>query len=292
MLAFDRFLNRFRRCKCTLVCVFGILLLGLASMAAAAAKPVYTLGVVPQFEQRKLFAIWKPIVDELSQRTGLDIRLEVTLTIPEFETALEKGTFDFVYTNPYEILWVSGTQGYVPLVRDQTPVHGILVVRRLSPVKDIHELQGKTLAIPSPNALGASLLLRADLERLYGVHMKMVNVKTHSSVYLHVLNGLTDAGGGVEKTLSEQAPEIQAGLRVLYKTRPMPSHPIAAHPRIPQEIRERVRKALLEMGREPETHALLSKIPMPSPVSAAMADYQAMRPWGLDAYWVKDESKE
>jgi len=37
----------------------------------------FTLGVVPQFEQRKVFSIWKPIADELSRRTGLDIRLAV-----------------------------------------------------------------------------------------------------------------------------------------------------------------------------------------------------------------------
>jgi phosphonate transport system substrate-binding protein len=281
-----------RRWTCVFASVFASWLLVASLTTPALAEPVYTLGVVPQFDQRKLFTIWKPIVDELSRRTNLDLRLEFTLTISDFETALKKGKFDFVYTNPYEILWTSGSQGYIPLVRDQAPLRGILVVRRDSPMKDVKELQGQTLAVPSPNALGASLLLRADLERLYGVHMTMVNVKTHSSVYIHVLNGLTSAGGGIQKTLSEQGSEVQEGLRILYTTRPIPSHPLAAHPRVPQEIRERVRKALLEMGYGPETRTLLSKIPMPSPVPATMADYLTMQPWGLDAYWVEDENKE
>jgi phosphonate transport system substrate-binding protein len=265
-------------------------------LLAALPTPVfavtsYTLGVVPQFDQRKLFAIWKPIVDELNRRSGLDIRLVVPLTVPEFEKMLEAGTFDFVYANPYHILRVSETQGYIPLVRDLAPLRGVLVVRRDSPVKNISELQGKTLAVPSGNALGASVLLRADLDRLYGVQMFMVNARTHSSVYLNVLNGLTDAGGGVQKTLDEQEPGIRDGLRILYTTRAMPSHPISAHPRVEKDIRDLIKKTILEMSATQAGQVLLKEIPMPSPVSASLDDYLLMRKWGLDTYWVNDEKK-
>jgi phosphonate transport system substrate-binding protein len=169
------------------------------------------------------------------------------------------------------------------------PLRGILVVRRDSPVKNISELQGKTLAVPSPNSLGASLLMRADLDRLYGVHMSMVNARTHSSVYLNVLNGLTDAGGGVQKTLAEQEPEIRDGLRILYTTRAMPSHPIAAHPRIKQNVRELIRKTVLEMSATQVGKALLDEVPMPSPVNTSLDDYLVMRKWKLDTYWVNNE---
>lgn len=246
----------------------------------------FTLGVVPQFEQRKVFAIWKPIADELSRRTGLDIRLAVTLTVPEFEAGLEKGNFDFVYANPYHILRSSDVQGYIPLVRDREPLRGILVVRRDSPVQKVEDLAGRTLAVPSPNALGASLLLQADMNRLFNTSMNVVNVQTHSSVYLNVLNGLTDAGGGVEKTLSEQDPGIRDGLRILYTTRAMPSHPVAAHPRIPSEVRERVRKAILEMAATPAGKALWEEVPMHAPVTTSLDDFLVMRKWGLETYWV------
>ena len=33
------------------------------------------------------------------------------------------------------------------------------------------DLNGKTVAFPSPNALGASLLMRADLERLHKIFL-------------------------------------------------------------------------------------------------------------------------
>ncbi len=170
-------------------------------------------------------------------------------------------------------------------MRDKSPLHGILVVPKDSPIKDLSELNGKVVAFPSPNAIGASMLIRADLERLYHVTVRPLYVKTHSSVYLHVVKGLAAAGGGVEKTLDEQGQEIRDSLRVLYTTREIPSHPIAAHPRVAKVVREKVRRALLDMGRSPEGRELLSRIPIKEIIPARSGDYAVMRTWGLDAYW-------
>lgn len=260
----------------------------LIASQAAMAQPTYTFAVVPQFEQRKLFAIWKPVVDELEKRTGLSFKLVATLSVPEYEHEIAKGTFDFVYANPYHILKVSPSQGYIPLVRDSAPLRGVLVVRKDSPIRNLSELDGKKVAFPSPNATGACLLMRADLSTLFHVNVVPMYVKTHSSVYLHVVNGLTEAGGGVEKTLQEQGAPVRDALRVLYTTRDMPSHPIAAHPRVPEPVREKVRRALLDIGATQEGRAILAKIPMQQVVPAALKDYTLMRDWGLESLWVEE----
>lgn len=250
------------------------------------AEEAYTLGVVPQFEQRKLFAVWRPIIDELSRRSSVKLKLVATLSVPEFERELSRGQFDFVYTNPYHILREGNHQGYLPLVRDQAPLRGIIVVAKDSAIQSPAELNGQQLAIPSMNALGASLLVRADLERIFKVKVQPVNAKTHSSVYLHVANALVAAGGGVEKTFNEQDASIRDLLRVLYVTREMPSHPVSAHPRVPEHVRLAVQKALLEMATTESGRALLAKVPMQHPIPTTMQDYQPMRAWGLDQYWV------
>lgn len=260
-------------------------LFGLLTMAAQAAD-TYTFAVVPQFEQRKLHAVWKPVIDELSRRTGLELKLVATLTVPEFERELTNGSFDFVYANPYHILREVPRQGYLPLVRDKAPLRGILVVRKDSPLKSPAELDGKSLAIPSFNAVGASLLLRADLEQLFKARPLPINAKTHSSVYLHVVNGLAMAGGGVEKTLQEQDPAIRSQLRVLYTTRDMPSHPVAAHPRVPPAIRDLIQRAFIELGESDNGRQLLEDIPMNAVTPTSIKDYQPMNKWGLERYWV------
>lgn len=255
-------------------------------VAAPAAAENYTFGVVPQFEQRKLFATWKPIVDELARRSGLNLRLATPLTVAEYERNLAAGTYDFVYVNPYHVIRMTERQRYVPLVHDKAPLRGIVVVRKDSPLTSPNELDGKTLAIPSFNALGASLMARADLERLFGAKVKPLVVNSHSSVYINVANGLADAGGGVEKTLRQQDQSVQDLLRILYVTREMPSHPVAAHHRVPAEVRERLKRAFLELAASESGKAMLAAVPMTEVVPTSFQDYLPMRSWGLDRYWV------
>lgn len=250
----------------------------------SATRPLI-FGVVPQFEPRRLHAAWEPILAELERRTGLRFEFATTLTVPDFEKELASGHYDFVYANPFQIVSQIGGQRYEPLVRDRLPLRGILVVRRDSPLQGPADLDGKVVAMPSPNALAASLVMRADLERIHHATVKPLYVKTHSSVYLHVAKGLADAGGGVEKTLQEQDAAIRDRLRVIYTTRAMPSHPVAAHPRVPKEDREAVRRAFLDLAGTAEGLEWLAKVPMKQVVSTSLADYQVLRTWGLQAYW-------
>lgn len=262
------------------------LLLALLFSWIAQAAESYSFAVTPQFEQRKLFQIWTPILEEVSRRSGVALHLATPLTVAEFERDMAKGMFDFVYANPYQLVHMVDTQRYLPLVHDKVPLRGIVVVRKDSPIKSPAELDGKTLAIPSYNAVGASLLARADLEHLFKAKVRAVVVKTHSSVYLNVANGLMDAGGGVEKTLQQQDPEVRDSLRILYITREMPSHPIAAHPRVSPQVRERVKRAFLDMAATADGRALLAEVPMIEVEPTSLGEFLPMRKWGLEAYWV------
>jgi phosphonate transport system substrate-binding protein len=250
----------------------------------ANSEESYTFAVVPQFEQRKLFAIWQPIVDELSRRTGYKLKLVATLTVPNFELEFAKGTFDFAYVNPYLIVKKDQHQGYIPLVRDQVPLRGILVVRKDSPYKTPADLNGATLAVPALDAFGANLLLRAELDQLFKTRFTPIDVKSHSSVYLQVATGQIPAGGGVEKTLQVQDKAVQDMLRVLYTTHDMPSHPLVAHPRLPAKVRQTLQRAILDLAISAEGKILLRQVPMTDPVATSMQDYMSLKNLGLEAY--------
>jgi phosphonate transport system substrate-binding protein len=225
----------------------------------------------------------------LEQRTGLTFKLVGSPKIPVFEQKYEEGAYDFAYMNPYHLLVAHDCQGYLPLVRDGgRMLKGILVVAKESPIQSVQELAGKRVAFPSPNALGASLLMRAELAKLQGVEVIPHYVQTHSSVYLHVALGQTAAGGGVAATLNSQKPEVREKLRILYETRPINPHPVSVHPRVPAADREKVQRALLEMAQTEKGAALLAKIPMRKAVAASLEDYTPMSAWGLEAFYVSD----
>lgn len=263
------------------LCVLG------GMLATAKAEEIYKFSVVPQFERRQLFAIWQPIIDELQKRTGAKFQFVTAMSVTDYENEVKAGHYDFIYLNPYVMPLVAENPGYEPLVRDSKPLRGILVVRRDSPIQRVEELDGKTLAVPSMTALGASLLLRAELDRQFKVRPRAVIAKTHSSVFLYVINGLTDAGGSVQKALAEQDPVLRDALRVLHQTVEVPSHPVAAHKRVPAALREKVRQAFLAMSADPAGRKLLAEVPMQAAVAARIEDYEVLRALDLEKYAVQ-----
>ena len=249
---------------------------------------VYLFGVVPQFGARQLADSWVPILDELEKRSGHKFKLAGSARIPDFEQEFQAGRFDFAYMNPYHVLQAAQSQGYVPLVRDRIPVRGILVVRRDSAIRTVQDLAGQTIAFPSPNAMGASLMVRADLARKFGLQFEARFVQSHSSVYLSVAKALTTGGGGVKKSFDAQPEAVQSQLRILYTTQAVPAHPIVAHRRIPSAVRERVRAALLAMDRTAEGRVLLAAVPIDGLVPAASKDYKSVTELGLDRFTVRE----
>ncbi len=259
---------------------------GIAPLLAQGAP--YIIGIVPQFEARKLHKIWQPIIDYLTIETGYHFKIKGSPNIPDFENEFMRGEFDFVYMNPYHFVIASQQQNYVPLVKDiGKTLQGILVVKKDSPITHVSQLNNKTIAFPAPNALGASLLTRQALKDDFNVKFYPRYVKTHDSVYLNVLLGEAEAGGGVQNTLSRQPPKYQAALRVLYKTQAVKPHPFAVHPRVPQQIANRVKAALLKLGDSQPGQLLLSKIPIKKIGPASLDDYLPLKKLGLERFTVE-----
>lgn len=246
---------------------------------------VLKVGVVPQFEQRQMFRNWHPILIELEKITGLKFELVGSPKIPVFEKQFTKGAYDLAYMNPYHVLKAYKSQGYLPLVRDSTKLKGVLVVDKSSPIKTVKQLKNKVIAFPSPNALGASLLMRSILIEKFKLGFQSKYVQTHSSVYLHVVKKLVDAGGGVDRTLSRQTDFLKKSLRVIYKTPAIVPHPIVVHPRISPSQRRLIKGGLLRLFKTERGKKLFKNIPVNTLVSTSINDYKPLEKYNLDKYF-------
>ena len=254
-------------------------------IALAESQKTYTVGVVPQFEAHKLFTIWRPLLDDLEKHTKLKFQLVGSPNIEEFEEKLLNGEFDFAYINPYQATIKTTT--YRPLLRDHNrKLQGILVVRKDSPITDVKQLNGKNIAFPSPNSLGASLLIRAELQNNYAIKINPRYVTTHDSVYLNVIYKNVQAGGGVQKTLQQQNSKISNQLRVLYRTQKVAPHAFAANRSVNKKIIEKVKQALLNMAKTKTGSALLAKIPIAKIGTASTDDYLSLKKMKLDSFRV------
>ncbi len=233
--------------------------------------------------------IWQPIVSYLSSETGKDIRLQVPGSFKQHETEVRNGVPDFVFLNPYEMVIAHQRHGYVPLVKSGSKLlQGILVTRADGPYKKLQDLDGLELVFPSPNAFGASLYMRALLAEKEKLRFAPRYVKTHPNVYRNVVLGLSAAGGGVNSTFNKENDSLKRQLRIVYKTPGVSSHPVAAHARVSDSLREAMIAAFLKLAGTETGKKYLHAASLDDPVKADyLTDYQPLTELGLEKYSVK-----
>jgi len=254
---------------------------------AQTSRQAFTLSVVPQFTPVDIGLRWTPLLRHLEAETGYTFQLRLLEKIPRFETDFLAGIPDLVYLNPYHMLMAAEAQGFIPLVRGSDPLIGILVAEKDSPIKTLQDLNGKRLVFPAPNAFGASLYLRALLTEKEGLRFSSDYVGSHQNVYRHVLIGEAAAGGGIHATLDKESVAIQNRLRVLYTTPGVPPHPLAAHPRVSPDAREKIRAALLKLDSTPGGRKILADVELDKVISADFArDYLPLTKLKLKHYSV------
>ncbi len=252
------------------------------------APRVHRVDVVPQLPPSTLFSRWAPVLEAIGKATGLCLELRLAPTIPAFEQELLSGQPDFAFVNPYHLVMARRQHAYLPLIRDgKVPLSGVLVVARESGLNDLRQLEGKTIALPAPNAFAASLLIRAELANK-GIRFTPLYVKTHANVFRSVALGDAPAGGAVNNTLEREPESLRAQLRVMYQTASYAPHPFIAHPRVPAALRDKLTQAFLQLATTEAGQKLLDGIQIPKPVSANYAqDYAPLERLQLDKLVVK-----
>lgn len=255
------------------------------SVLADPRNKIYTVAVVPQFSSTQVYREWTPFLSHLEKSTGIKFELKVYDNFQIFEADFAQGIPDLVYLNPYHMVVAHQKQHYRPLLRDNSNLSGIVVVRQDSPIQNIADLQDKIVAFPSPNALGASLYIRALFAEKERIKINPVYVNGHQNVYRQVILGDAAAGGGIKKTLSKEPEAVQTLLRVIFSTPEIVSHPLAAHPRVPAKVSQKIVTAILAMSNNPETGNLLAALQLPQPVAANFKhDYASLINLKLDRY--------
>lgn len=253
--------------------------------ALAAAETRYIFAVIPQFAPIQAHQDWQPLLTRLEQTTGLRFQLRVYDQFPRFESELLHGLPDFAFVHPYQCIQAKQAHQYRPLVRSSEGLAGIVVVRRDSPFLTLRDLHRQTLSFPAPNALAASLYIRAILTEKERIAFTPIYAGNHQNVYRQVLRGDVQAGGGIAPTLAREPVAVREQLRILYTTPEMTSHPIVAHPRVPAAVSQRIVAALLALRKNPDDARLLAAAQLADPVEADYRrDFEPLTRLQLERY--------
>ena len=255
----------------------GLLWLGTTWATEPQTSPTYTFGVIPEHSVTLMARISIPVLDALGARSGLQLRFATSPDIPTFERRLAAGEYDFAFMDPYQYTIFHQRPGYQVFAKEKDRLlKGIVVVRRDAPYRELADLKGQTLVFPAPAAFAATLLVRAELDR-QGITIAPKFVSSHDSVYLNVARGFHPAGGGMVRSLERLPPEIRDQLRILWATPPFPPNAIAAHPRIPVAVVERLQQAMLNLDKDAAGRALEKISLIKGFTMARDSDYDAVR---------------
>jgi phosphonate transport system substrate-binding protein len=247
------------------------------AVAEQASATELSFGIVPQQSASKLARLWAPILLYLDQRTNLKLRFRTASNIPEFERRLAAGKYDIAYMNPYHYTVFHQDPGYVAFAKEKDKqIRGIIVVAEDSHYQQLEDLDGLTLAFPSPAAFAASLLTRAYLRR-EGVSFTPKYVSSHDSVYRTVAKRIYGAGGGITRTFNNVDPAVRSQLRILWTSQGYTPHAIASHPRVPSDTVMTLQRAMVAMDQDKAGQDLLHTINFNGIEPASDSDWDDVR---------------
>ena len=228
-------------------------------------KTEYTLALAPQSRPTVLFKAWKPVIDAFNSQSNSNIELRFFPSKAVFEKYLLSGEADFVFGSAFYYILAKQKHGYEPLLRSNAKVlKGIIVAPKDSDIT-INDLDGQKMVFPSRNALAASLYIRSLLTS-QGVNVDPYYVGTHENSYYNVLRAIAKAGGGINRTFNQF--EYKDSLKVIYTTPGLPMHPLIAHPRVSDKVREALISHFLALKESVEGRKMLKEVKIAEPVRA------------------------
>lgn len=256
----------------------GLLWLASAWATEPSTKLTYTFGVVPEYSVTLLARVLIPLLNVLQAKSGLQLRFATAPDIPTFARRLAAGEYDFAFMDPYQYTIFHQHPGYQVFAKEKDRLlKGIVVVRRDALYRELADLKGQTLVFPASASFAATLLVRANLTR-QGIAITPKFVSFHDSVYLNVARGFYPAGGGMVRSFERLEPEVRKQLRILWTSQPFPPNAIAAHPRVPTAVVDRLQQAILNMDSDAASRAVLEKIGFIKGFTTARdSDYDAVR---------------
>lgn len=175
----------------------------------------------------------------------------------EFVKVVKDGKVEFAYQNPY-VYMLLAQSGYLQVLaltispepdKPRDVFRGVIITRRNSSIKDLHDLKGKKIMIVSHKSAGGYWFQKLYLRR-QGIDIdkeaKIIEGKKQEEVILAVYRGEVDAGFVREAAL-EIAREIMdiKQIRILAFTPYFPNWPFASCKNTSPALAEKVRMALL-----------------------------------------------
>jgi len=227
--------------------------------AANSDKPVIRFGVIPRYNPLVMYKRYQPIMDYLTAETPYRFELKISKDYPEAVRFLQQGVTQVSSLGDVTFAEANTQYAAIPILkprnRDGVPFYrSAIIVRTDSPLKNITELRGKSMAFGSSHSTSGNLIPRYLLWN-NGVRIQDLsrweNLQHHDAVAKAILKGQFDAGA-VKDVVAEKYKSH--GLRILAWSAPIPAVPLVVLKDAPPDLVKTLSTALLKLDRTNPAH--------------------------------------
>lgn len=217
---------------------------------AHAAERTYSFGVTNQRTPLLTAEYWNPILLYVSRKSGVPLELKMGRGAVETAGMIQRGEFDFVYSN-HIFIPQNLAAGYRVFVRPmKAAIRGQIVVLDNSRIRSLKGLAGKEVAFPSLLAFAGYAIVMDQLNRAR-IHIRPVFSSNQEGAIGQLSTRQVSAAGVNSEIMADFAKRENLKYRILWTSPPYLNLPIAAHPRVPQDKVDAVKRVFLEMAHDP-----------------------------------------
>ena len=258
-----------------------ILLMALPLQAAPkiTSPASYRLGIFPYMAPRQIVEFFGPIAANIEAETKHPTRLESVPNFPDFNRAMARHQFDIALIQPFDYPEAVEKLGYIPIAQMAVPLVTQFYVRDDSSYKTIEDLRGSTIAMPPAQAASSRMSIRAlyDNKLIPGTDVEVNYFNSHDSCIQQVWTGTASACGTAKPPILVFEQRMQAKLRSIYDTPPIPHIMFVASPRIPAEQRAKLQELITGWSQTENGRAILKGLGFPGFTAAKPSEYAMMR---------------
>ncbi len=257
------------------------------------------IGLIPEmniFEQKARFRL---LGDYLGRKIGVPVRFTILSRygniLERFEAEKMDGAFFGSFTGALAIVRL----GVIPLARPvnldgSSTYHGHIFVRKESGIHTAADMRGKRMAFVD-RATTAGYVFPLAWLREHGIpgpdgfFSEYYFTGSHDAAVMAVLDKKADVGvakHSVFDRVRRDNPRIEREIAVLANSPPVPSNGLCVRPDMEPDLREALRRALLDLAGDPTGDAVLARFGALRFVETSADDYrpvfELMKRAGID----------
>lgn len=260
----------------------------LAATTNSEAEDSLFFGVSASESPQSIYRKYSPFADYLSEKLGIKVKLVQRRTYLELNELFKAGKVDFgrIATGGYVSLMEDVDVEILGLVtKDGSPYYrASIIVRSDSPITRFDELRGKTFAFVDRSSNSGFrypyylvLKRKADIDTFFS---RATFTGGHDNSIMAVLNKDADGASVSSTSISrelEANPQIKGKIRIILESPPFSRGPVVVKKEVPVELKERLKKIMLNMHLDKEGRETLEAMGVDGFIEGKDSDFDSAR---------------